>query len=238
MLSYYSYTNKGGCEVNEDSPIAQSDGNNGVFIVADGLGGHRNGEVASRIVADAIASELNASGKHSAEGISEAYKKANDLLILAQAEKGMMKTTAVTLDIADGKAEWGYVGDSRLYYFSDNEIAAVTKDHSVTYKKYVSGEITRRQMNTDDDRSSLLRVMGTAEKSIPDFSPAPTPLKKGDAFLLCSDGFWEYVYDEEMLIDFLKSASPRQWIDLMLLRHIKRTRQGNDNFTALAVFID
>ena len=60
----------------------------------------------------------------------------------------------------------------------------------------------------------------------------------GDAFLLCSDGFWEFVYNEEMQADLLKAETPVQWVRLMLLRHIRRTPPGNDNFSAIAVFVE
>ena len=63
-------------------------------------------------------------------------------------------------------------------------------------------------------------------------------LRPGDAFLLCSDGFWEYVYQEEMLADLLKAETPEGWARDMLLRHIRRTPPGNDNFSLITVFVE
>ena len=63
-------------------------------------------------------------------------------------------------------------------------------------------------------------------------------LRPGDAFLLCSDGFWEHVYQEEMLADLLKAETPKQWAEGMLLRHIRRTPPGNDNFSLITVFAE
>ena len=87
----------------------------------------------------------------------------------------------------------------------------------------------------DDDRSSLLRAMGN-----PVCTPegGEGPVQPGDAFLLCSDGFWEFVYNEEMLVDCLKSRTPEEWARRMLLRHIRRTPPGNDNFSLIAVFVE
>ena len=84
-------------------------------------------------------------------------------------------------------------------------------------------------------RSSLLRAMGN-----PVCTPegGEDPARPGDAFLLCSDGFWEFVYNEEMLVDCLKSRTPEEWARRMLLRHIRRTPPGNDNFSVIAVFAD
>ena len=60
----------------------------------------------------------------------------------------------------------------------------------------------------------------------------------GDAFLLCSDGFWEYVYNEEMQADLCKARTPEEWTEFMLLRHIRRVPSGNDNFSFIAVFVE
>ena len=87
----------------------------------------------------------------------------------------------------------------------------------------------------DDDRSSLLRVLGK-ETCSPETGSGTA--KPGDAFLLCTDGFWEYVYQEEILADLLKSETPEQWVRFMLLRHIRRTPPGNDNFSVTAVFAE
>ena len=118
---------------------------------------------------------------------------------------------------------------------SGGELAEVTKDHSVTYRKYLGGEISYMDVYHDDDRSSLLRAMGN-----PVCTPegGEGPARPGDAFLLCSDGFWEFVYNEEMLVDCLKSRTPEEWARRMLLRHIRRTPPGNDNFSLIAVFVE
>ena len=146
-----------------------------------------------------------------------------------------MRTTAVALKLAEGQAVWGHIGDSRLYRFSNGELAGVTADHSVTYRKFLGGEISYMDVYHDDDRSSLLRVLGKASCQ-PETGQAE--LKPGDAFLLCSDGFWEYVYQEEIQADLLKAETPAQWVQLMLLRQIRRTPPGNDNFSVIAVFVE
>ena len=138
--------------------------------------------------------------------------------------------------IIDGdRAVWGHVGDSRLYRFSAGTLTQETRDHSVTYMKYLGGEISYMDVYHDDDRSSLLRVLGR-DPCKPEADQSETA--PGDAYLLCSDGFWEYVYQEEMLADLLRAETPKQWAEGMLLRHIRRTPPGNDNFSLITVFVE
>jgi len=239
-LSIHTYSNKGGKQNNEDCLAYYFDNRKGIFILADGLGGHRNGEVASKIVVESLMTDMKKEETINYASIQRAFLNANNLLLEKQKEPSFanMKTTAVLLNLSKDQAIWGHLGDSRLYYFSDNELSTVTKDHSVTYKKYLAGEISYSDINLDDDRSSLLGVLGNKDKCNPEIINVPRHIKKGDAFLICSDGFWEYVFDEEILIDLLKSKNPKQWAELMLLRHIKRTKPSNDNYSLITIFVD
>lgn len=239
-ITIYTYTNKGGKDNNEDYIDYYIDENRGAFILADGLGGHDYGEVASKLVVKTLLEKLKNAPNPDIEYMKDIFQNTNDILIENQKIQNYinMKTTAVALSICGNEAIWGHLGDSRLYYFSDNKLEKVTKDHSVTYKKYLSGEILFEDINSDDDRSSLLGAFGNQEKFCPEFIKIPQMLKKGDAFLLCSDGFWEYVFDDEMYIDFLKSDTPKQWVDFMVLRHIKKAEPSNDNFSLMAIMLE
>ena len=235
-LSAYSYTNQGGREHNEDSIRAVLDGGRGVFALADGLGGHACGEVASRLAEDILCGE----GLNTVPGqaqLLERFQAANARILEQQKRPGQedMKTTAVALSLDGSAAAWAHIGDSRLYHFSGGALVHVTPDHSVTYRKYLGGEISYMDIYHDDDRSSLLRVLGKASCSPEGGQGEAAP---GDAFLLCSDGFWEFVYREEMLADWLKAETPEQWAQFMLLRHIRRTPPGNDNFSLITIFAE
>ena len=235
-LLAYCYTNRGGRDHNEDSVRCFAEAGRGVFVVADGLGGHGKGEVASALAADALF-EGCVQEDPDVEGLLELFQRANDRIIEEQRIPGQeeMKTTAVVLSVGEDRAVWGHVGDSRLYHFSGGELNQMTRDHSVTYMKYLGGEISYMDICHDDDRSSLLRALGKRPCK-PETGQAE--LQPGDAFLLCSDGFWEYVYREEMLADLLKAETPEQWARGMLLRHIRRTPEGNDNFSLITVFVE
>lgn len=236
-LSAFSYTSRGGRNHNEDSVRCRVDGGRGVFIVADGLGGHQCGEVASALAADFLFDSCTQTEHLDGEQMVSLLRDANAALLEAQKEPGRegMRTTAAVLRLNGNEAVWAHIGDSRVYHFSGGALASVTPDHSVTYCKFLGGEIGAMDIYHDDDRSSLLRVLGK-----PTCQPESDgcPLTPGDAFLLCSDGFWEFVYSVEMLIDLSKAETPEHWAQLMLLRHIRRTPPGNDNFSLITVFVE
>ena len=152
-------------------------------------------------------------------------------------KNAVMKTTAAVLAINDNQAIWANVGDSRVYFIHRNRLHAYTNDHSVAYKKYKAGEITREQIAVDEDQSRLLRTLGSEERNEPDIHITDVPLESGDAFFLCSDGAWEYLMDEEILIDFLKSENAEYWAELMLIRIIERVNGENDNLSLLTVML-
>lgn len=235
-ITAYSYTNQGGRDHNEDSLRFFVEEQRGVFVLADGLGGHRSGEVASGIAAQEICDRCREAAPDAAK-LEALFQAANAEIIKQQAAPGQegMKTTAVALSISEGHGVWSHAGDSRLYRFSGGEVTQLTRDHSVTYRKYLGGEISYMDICHDDDRSSLLRVLGKPS-CVPESGQGD--ILPGDAFLLCSDGFWEFVYNEEMLADWLKAETPEQWAELMLLRHIRRTPPGTDNFSLITVFVE
>lgn len=244
-LDSYFYTNAGGRPHNEDSGGCRSSGDRGIFVVADGLGGHQGGAQASSLAAGSL---LNAweeesvplSSSECAQWLEKQVWAANESLLSAQREnRNSMKSTLVALTVMDGCAAWCHVGDSRLYYLTGGRLGSVTRDHSVTYKKYLAGEIERNQINFDEDRSSLLRVVGDEGRCVPELgAPAGAgQILPGDAFLLCSDGFWEYLFDEEVLIDRLKADCAQKWAELMLVRALPRITPGSDNLTLLTVLV-
>ncbi len=235
----YEYTNSGGRAYNEDAAGYSVIGKNGIFLVADGLGGHSFGELASACVRDTLLNAFQGSFDASPEEwLRTQLARANQNILALQEEKNtVLKSTAVVLAVEGSQATWTNVGDSRLYYLHDGYICSVTNDHSVAYKKYKAGEITRDQIATDEDQSCLLRSLGSEDRNEPEFYIPNLPIEPGDAFLLCSDGMWEYLRDEEILIDLLKAENAREWAELLLLRLMDRVPGGHDNLTVLTVMI-
>lgn len=238
IFDEYEYTNRGGRSYNEDSVGARESGESGIFVVADGLGGHRFGKDASDCVRDTLLEEWKPEEPDRSKWMKEIIEEANTRVLAIQREKqSVLKSTVAVLAIDGDKAVWANVGDSRLYYFHKSQRHAVTEDHSVSYKKYKAGEITREQISRDEDQSCLLRSIGGKERYEPDIHLCDVPLEAGDAFLLCSDGAWEYLKEEEMLIDLLKSENAREWAELLLLRMMPRIDEENDNLTLLTLLL-
>ena len=163
-MSCYCLTNKGGREVNEDSTAVARTPEGACCILADGLGGHGMGEVASRLVCDEAARIFRErSGGTVEEYLRTAFETAQASLMAAQEERGAqdkMKTTMVVLATDESTVQWGHIGDSRLYYFKNNRLVSRTLDHSVPQMLVASGEIREKDIRHHEDRNRLLRVMG------------------------------------------------------------------------------
>ncbi len=238
MIDIYSFSSQGGREYNEDKVGFAYTPYGAVLVAADGLGGHRGGAEASGIVVDTILAEPLDDNKNDKDWLKKRLEAADQEILDQQAvQANKMKSTVVALKISGTKATWAHAGDSRLYYIHNSRIEAVTEDHSVAFKKYRAGEISRAEIATDEDQSSLLRSLGSQSKLKLDFGETTEPLTAGDGFLLCSDGFWEYLQDQEILFDFLKTNSAQAWTELLMLRVIARLQSDSDNLSVVTAMI-
>ena len=240
-LSCSHYTHPGSRPVNEDSvSIAHTDCGS-CFILCDGLGGHGMGDVASSVVCESFKEDF-ASAKDMSGFIEPAFLKAQDVLLQKQTElraKMKMKTTATVLVTDDKKAYIGHIGDSRLYIFRKNKVFFRTLDHSVPQMLVMSGEIKESEIRNHPERYMLLRVMGVEWNSPLYELQKPVPLRKCNAFLLCSDGFWELITEDEMCALLKESKDVTEWLDKMKAIVIERGEFTNsDNNTAIAVWVD
>lgn len=228
------YTSKGGRNRNEDSLLAERLPDGLVAVVADGLGMHGAGEVASKVAAQEIADYCRKNPEPDKTSVA-ALDAANAAVLAVQTPACKMKSTAVLLLCKGNRAAIAHTGDSRGYYFHGGRLAFQTVDHSVSQLAVERGEITPAQIRFHEDRNRLLRALGgdcTARGEVAVFAN----VLPGDAFLLCSDGFWEYVTEPEMEADLAKSDTPPEWLSFLLARVGGRIDGKNDNLTAVAVF--
>ncbi len=238
IFDIYEYCNQGGRSYNEDATGYQVVGSNGVFVVADGLGGHSFGEVASRCVVDTFIGGFTGDVENAEEFLANKAAESNDNILKLQQERNtILKSTVVSLIVKDRIATCAHVGDSRLYYFRDGELNYYTEDHSVAYKKYKAGEITREEICMDEDQSRLLRSLGGPDHNEPVIHTFPEELLDMDAFFLCSDGAWEFLRDEEIAVDLLKSGNAQAWCEKLLVRMMERIEGENDNLSLMTIIV-
>jgi PPM family protein phosphatase len=177
------------------------DGSERLLVLADGMGGHSGGELASQAVIETAQTVWR---KHILEPkapedllrdlISRAHVRIN-----AEGEKEGLspRSTAVLLHVTDHQANWAHVGDSRLYRFRGPELLGRSLDHSVVQMLVDMGKVAEDEMATHPDQNRLTQSLGGDTPPEPDLDSAE--IAAGDGFVLCSDGLWEQITPEEMI---------------------------------------
>lgn len=238
-LKYALFSNVGGRQINEDSVGAFSNGKNNCYILCDGLGGHGMGDIASSLVVSVFKDQFNKTDDV-VNFLGSTFMASQDILMAEQMvrkAKSKMKTTAVSVVTDDRNAYVGHIGDSRGYVFYKNKVKIRTLDHSIPQMLVLSKQIKEEQIRNHPERNMLLRVMGVEWDDIMYELMSPIPLKKCQAFLLCSDGFWELIDEKEMCIQLKKANSVEEWLNNMI-DIVKENGIGKnmDNFSAIAVW--
>ena len=210
-----------------------------LFAVADGMGGHAAGEVASRIAVDAVAREAAAGRKpraNAADPLVRAFTLANREIRRkgrAEPEKRGMGTTLSVLSGNTGSSRGVivHVGDSRVYRARSGRLEQLTRDHTWVQERVDAGVLTPEQARTHPYASILTRVLGTEERLIPDVFALD--IEPGDVFLLCSDGLTGMVSDAE-IESTLRREEPLQQLAERLVAMAK-AGGGLDNVTLVLV---
>lgn len=235
-----SLTKIGGRMKNEDYCRHIELGSYACWIVADGLGGHDGGDIASRTAVEAIVASFTKAPEAS-EGALEKYIADAHAAIKSMQVKdrrfSSMRTTIVIMVSDNNRVLWAHVGDSRLYCFSDERLTFQTRDNSVAQAMVNAGEINTDEIRFNEDRNRLLKVLGEKGTPQPTIGALPQGVKVRDAFLLCTDGLWEFVIENEMEADLNNSGSAGEWLGKMEKRLLERVDGRNDNYTAIAVCI-
>ena len=239
MLTFSSFTNRGSREINEDRIGCFANKGAHCFVVCDGLGGHGMGDAAAQTVVSVFQDLFSKSGDP-ARFLPEAFTAAQQILLTEQAAlnaRQKMKTTAVALVTDEHKAYIGHVGDSRLYVFQNNRVLTRTLDHSIPQMPVLSRQLREEEIRNHPDRNIVLRVMGVDWESPMYELAKPLRLRKCQAFLLCTDGFWELILEEEMCEFLQNSSSPEEWLRRMAAQVRERGKgKQMDNYSAIAVW--
>lgn len=231
-----SYTSIGSRTENEDSMACEQLGPETMYaVVCDGLGSHGGGQAASRAAVMQL-QRTRFSQLPTSQQILDWMHRSNQEILEKRNGPQHMKTTAVALFVHQNRAVWTHVGDSRLYHYHNGRLADVTVDHSVSYMAVQLGEITRRDIPYHPDKNKVLRVLGE-ERLAPEIHDPVTLAPGQHAFLLCSDGLWERLHEDEIMLDLHKSQTPDQWLFSLRCRAELRKHTNVDNNTAVAVFV-
>lgn len=237
MITYAMKSMTGDREHNEDYVRIYEKNDAFIFALADGLGGGSCGEVASRIAVESIEGRLGA--HREVDFLEQVFTGAQEAVLGEQEQRpeaGDMSTTLVVLLLDGGHAQWAHIGDSRLYRFHRWFLKSRTLDHSVPQMLVNMGELKPDQIRHHADRSRLLNVIGKAWDR-PEYEVSDkVPLRKGDAFLLCTDGFWEYITEKEMLRCLFRASSAEEWLARMGELVRKNGKDADmDNYSAICV---
>ncbi|MBM3267080.1 MAG: Stp1/IreP family PP2C-type Ser/Thr phosphatase [Candidatus Sericytochromatia bacterium] len=212
------------------------DRDRGIFIVADGMGGHQAGEVASQQAVDSLLGSLRA--RQPEEGAAEAMVRAitsanSEIAAAAQADKNLkgMGTTVVAAIVEGDRFTIAHVGDSRAYLVRDGGIRQLTEDHSMVAELVKAGVITPEAAETHPYRSAISRSLGQfkeveTDTSVHDFLP-------GDRVLLCTDGLTRFVKAEEILERIEAHEDPQDASQALI--DIANERGGRDNITVILI---
>lgn len=230
-VAYYS--SQGGRKNNEDYVIIRQRNTSVVAVVCDGLGGHENGEVASKIAANTLI-ELCEKESLSPSNMQRAFERANEQVYI-NSESSNMRTTAAMLWIDGEDAIIGNIGDTRIYQIRGGQIISQSRDHSIAYLDYLQDNISYDEIRKSKDRNKLTRSLGCDDDIKVEISAIN--VLPGDTFIICTDGFWEYIYEEEMLaiIDNFNEAT--DLLEQMKNRVIKNSMDKGDNHTAAVITI-
>lgn len=242
MLKFSTMTNSGGRSCNEDCFKVSSVSNKQCFVVCDGLGGYQHGDVAAKLAANTFVDELcftNNLTMFLETSFNSAQKKIMDIKS-REGQSNAMKTTAVCF-VTDGEKGFvGHIGDSRFYAFKKEKNEYIrTLDHSVPQLLVQSGTIKDSEIRNHPNRNMLLKVMGERwEEPLYEIHPI-FAINDYDAYLLCSDGFWELISEDEMINTFKDSLSPDEWLEKMVaIVEENGCQKKMDNYTAIAIIND
>ncbi len=222
---------------NEDAFFAHATRERGLFIVADGMGGHAAGEVASEMTVQIVSRELSEMGEldeAAVERVAASIQNANRAVYdrtIHESDKQGMGTTASILLVSEGRFLIGQVGDSRVYLLRDGALRQLTKDHSYVQEQVDAGLLTPEQARYHPYSNVITRCVGAGENVEPDTYTGE--LRAGDVFLVASDGLTGMVDDRRLQQLLLSRASAGRVVDALIAE--ANYRGGLDNITAIVI---
>lgn len=223
---------------NEDNFFAEADDRRGVFVVADGMGGHAAGEVASEMAVTIVSRNLlglsSVRDAGAAELVGKSLQEANRAIfdrMLAESDKQGMGTTVSVMVLSDHGYLIGQIGDSRVYLYRDGALIQITKDHSYVQEQVDAGLLTPEQARYHPYSNVITRCVGASDEVEADIYAGEA--RVGDVFLLCSDGLTGMVDDRRLAQLLMARSGPGRIVDSLIAE--ANGRGGLDNITAIVI---
>lgn len=236
-----SRSERGMRDTNQDATCVLQDDRHWVAVLADGAGGHRDGAEASRrAVAQVDAALHQAAPSFEAGNLTRAILAAHQRVredTESPGADGMHSTVVVLWIDATRGALWSHVGDSRLYRVRGGRVDLLTVDDSVVQLLVDAGMLAPEQASSHPRRNQLVAALGIDDELHPHTVPLPEPIEEGDAYLLCSDGWWNAIDDAGIAQTLTQAGSPGDWLDAMCCRIESLAVPRQDNFSAIGVWI-
>ncbi|WP_338415411.1 protein phosphatase 2C domain-containing protein [uncultured Sphaerotilus sp.] len=246
QLDVHTCVDPGARDHNEDDLRVGQSGDLAWAVLSDGAGGHSRGDEASRRVVTTVDAAMQ-QGAAVAEGLSadrlgsaieQAHAGLNAEQSQAQGRWRMHATVvALALDRARGEAVWAHVGDSRLYLLRDGVAVALTRDDSVVQQMVDAGFLTPEAAQHHPRKNQLLCALGGAEPIEVHLCPAPLPVRAGDAFVLCSDGWWDVVTPDAIARTRQHAAGAADWLERMRRLVVEAGLPNQDNYSAVVLLL-
>ncbi len=240
QFAVYQETHIGGRKVNQDRMGYSFTRDALLLVLADGMGGHARGEIAATIATRTISQMFQQQATPYVKGaerfLDEALLAAHHEIHKYTAAHNMPespRTTIVACLVQHNTAVWAHCGDSRLYWVRNGQVHGRTRDHSHVENMIEKGQIPASARNTHPDRNKLYSCLGAGSAPRVEISGRAN-LLPGDTLLLCSDGLWAVVSDEE-LVQMLTTQTVVRAVPDMLSTALRRAGEASDNVTALAI---
>lgn len=236
-LAFYQLTSAGDREINQDFMANIVTDDYALFVVADGLGGHHAGEKASRFFCQGLLKSADAYSRRMEQnpvGVLSAWiaSAINEMEVLFAFDQSANNahTTCAVLYLDERQALTAHCGDSRIYRMNPRQILWRTRDHSIPQQLFNEGKITEQEMAQHPGQNQLTRSINISNTHEVEIALYP-PMQKGETFILCSDGFWEYVKPAELL-RLAEPASGKDDLAKLAQLAVFRAHGKSDNVTA------
>lgn len=239
-IEFYQLTTAGDRSCNQDCMVQLVRQDYALFIVADGLGGHRAGEKASQFFCRGMLTLVdkyqpllkNNTESVFAQWVNDAIAEMQ-VLFSDDPDADKAHTTGAVLYLDDEQVITAHCGDSRIYKMNQKRVLWRTRDHSITQNLLDEGKITEWEMGLHPEQNQLTRSINILNKHKVDIEVYP-PMEKGETFILCTDGFWEYIKEPE-LVQLAQTTAAKEDLKKYTKLAVFRAAGNSDNVTVQLV---